>query len=212
VEEQLYATYTGYRDNNYLPHVFRSNDNGNTWVDITANLPQVPVNDIWIAPARQDSVLFVGTDAGVYATVDAGQNWHRLGVNLPLVAVFDLELNEGELRLMAGTYARSIVSYPLEEILPELSVAISAPTVAGRPAVLSAGPSPADDVLLVQLEGSGYQRVVLEVYDMQGRCVMRRNEWPVQATTLDLSGLSTGMYVVSVVAGSKRWSSKFIKR
>jgi photosystem II stability/assembly factor-like uncharacterized protein len=49
---------------------------GDTWEDISSALPNIPVNAL-IADRLSPSVLYVGTDVGVYRSTDEGKNWHR---------------------------------------------------------------------------------------------------------------------------------------
>ncbi len=115
-ENTVFITHSGYRSNEYIPHIHRSEDNGTTWQDISANLPQAGINDVYIMPNHADSVLFVGTDIGVYATLNAGESWERLGNNMPYVPAMDLEINPVENTLFVGTFAKSILSYPLDSL------------------------------------------------------------------------------------------------
>ncbi|MBL7776551.1 MAG: hypothetical protein JNK89_11150, partial [Saprospiraceae bacterium] len=113
---RMYVTHSGFRDNEYIPHVHRSNDNGASWTDISSNLPNVPVNDLYVLPGHADSVLFVATDAGVYVSLNSGAQWQRLGKNLPFVPVFDLERNPVRNQLMAASYARGLWTFPLDSV------------------------------------------------------------------------------------------------
>lgn len=117
VANRIFVTNSGFRDNDYIPHVHRSNNNGQTWTDISGDLPQIPVNDLFIQPGHADSLLFVATDAGVYFSKNAGLNWNRLGANIPFVPVFDLEHNIARQQLIAATYARGLWTFPLDSVL-----------------------------------------------------------------------------------------------
>jgi len=70
--DYVYATNSGYLDNDFIPHLHRSKDAGLTWEDISGDLPPLAVNDVYILPGHQDSILFAGTDGGVYGTMNAG--------------------------------------------------------------------------------------------------------------------------------------------
>ncbi len=123
---RLFVTHSGFRDNERIPHVHRSDDDGATWVDISSNLPNIPVNDILLLPNHADSILFVATDAGVYYSKNGGAHWMRLGTKLPFVPVFDLEYNPVLNQLMAASYARGLWTFPLDS----LHLLPSAPAVA----------------------------------------------------------------------------------
>ena len=66
-----YVTFSGYKEDEFLPHVFRTTNHGASWTDISGNLPDTPVNDI--VPDPQDAGrLFLATDVGVFVTNDLG--------------------------------------------------------------------------------------------------------------------------------------------
>jgi photosystem II stability/assembly factor-like uncharacterized protein len=105
-ENVIYVTVSGFRWDEPLPHVFRSSDQGSSWVDISSNLPDLPVNDIVIDPQLQDH-YFVGTDAGVYFTTDGGLHWWGLGNGLGNVAVTAMKIHKATRTLVVGTYGLS---------------------------------------------------------------------------------------------------------
>ena len=71
----VYVTHSGFKDNDFVPRIHRSKNRGADWEDISNDLPNLPINDVYILPGQADSVLFVATDAGVYATLNSGENW-----------------------------------------------------------------------------------------------------------------------------------------
>ena len=117
--DRIFVTHSGFRDNESIPHIHRSDDNGQSWVDISGDLPALPVNDFWIMPGQNDQVLFAATDAGVYYTLNGGVKWLRLGSNLPFIPVFDIEHNPVRNELMAGTFARGLYTFPLDSVFQQ---------------------------------------------------------------------------------------------
>jgi autotransporter-associated beta strand protein len=93
--------------------VFLTDDAGQTWQDITGDLPDVPVYSLAIDP--RSNTLYVGTDEGVYFSATGGDIWERLGVNQPYVQVTDLALNLNLNTLTAATYGRSIMQFYLSD-------------------------------------------------------------------------------------------------
>ena len=108
-----YATLSGFRYGDDIGHIYKTNDNGMTWNDISGNLPDVPVNDIIVHPVLND--LYIATDVGVFVSKDDGQNWETYCVGLPNVVVTDLDFHEGSTTLLAATYGRSMYKVTLEE-------------------------------------------------------------------------------------------------
>jgi photosystem II stability/assembly factor-like uncharacterized protein len=116
LSNRIFVTHSGFRDNENIPHIHRSDDNGNTWHNISSDLPQVPVNDLFVLPGYSDEVLIAATDAGVYYTINGGDFWSRLGGNMPYLPVFDFTHNPVKKELVAATFARGIWTFPLDSI------------------------------------------------------------------------------------------------
>jgi photosystem II stability/assembly factor-like uncharacterized protein len=103
-----WATFSGWRSGDGYPHIVMTSDGGNTWVDIAGNkLPQAPINDVIRHPSKP-KWLFIATDVGVFRTTNLGKTWIKVGDNLPLVPVNDIDLPAGSDTLYAATYGRSV--------------------------------------------------------------------------------------------------------
>jgi photosystem II stability/assembly factor-like uncharacterized protein len=109
-----YVTFSGFRVDQPLAHVFRTIDHGGHWTSISSDLPDAPVNDIALDPGAR-STLYVGTDVGVFVSHDTGASWGPLGTGLPDgVVVTNLKMIPGAPpTLLAATYGRSIFSIDL---------------------------------------------------------------------------------------------------
>jgi photosystem II stability/assembly factor-like uncharacterized protein len=106
-KERVYATLNGYRWDDFKPYVYMSDDYGNTWKNISANLSASPVNVIKEDP-ENENLLYLGTDNGAYASLDRGESWDVFAEGLPNVAVHDLVIQQREKDLILGTHGRSI--------------------------------------------------------------------------------------------------------
>jgi photosystem II stability/assembly factor-like uncharacterized protein len=90
------------------PHMFRSNDGGQTWKDIDrGQLPNVPHHALAI-PRATPATVYVANDVGVFVSTDAGDNWNNLSRNLPNVPIVDLVYHEHDRTLTAASYGRSL--------------------------------------------------------------------------------------------------------
>jgi hypothetical protein len=92
-------------------HVWRTSNGGQTWTNISANLPDLPTWSIALdpfGPGHSDDVLYVGTDGGVYFSRSLGTTWSRFGTGLPNVQVTSLALSPGLGVLAAGTHGRGV--------------------------------------------------------------------------------------------------------
>jgi len=86
-------------------HVFKTTDGGQHWKNITANLPDVPVNSLVLDPSFPDT-LYAGTDVGPFVTRDGGKSWFGLGTGFPIVAIDQINLDTTHRTLAAGTHGR----------------------------------------------------------------------------------------------------------
>ena len=73
-EGRVYVSLNGYRLDNFNPYLYVSDDYGTTWKQIGKNLPLESINVIREDP-KYDSILYVGTDGGLYVSVDAGNHF-----------------------------------------------------------------------------------------------------------------------------------------
>ncbi|PYR63848.1 MAG: hypothetical protein DMF91_02110 [Acidobacteria bacterium] len=90
-------------------HVFRTADGGDTWRDLSGNLPDVNVSALLIDPEAKPRVLYLGTDLGVFrATDDGSGTWQSYNDGLPPVVVTRFAYNAATRTLLAATYGRGV--------------------------------------------------------------------------------------------------------
>ncbi|MCP3931097.1 MAG: T9SS type A sorting domain-containing protein [Bacteroidetes bacterium] len=215
-ENTVYVTHSGYKDNEFIPRVHRSLDRGETWNDISGDLPNLAVNDIYIVPFQLDTIIFIGTDGGVYGTVNEGANWERLGENMPFIAVYDLEWNQEKNELIAGTFGRSIMTYPLDSILTVTDTS-SVPVKEIVPIAqkLEIYPSPTSEFINIHFTntepGRSYEMVIINA---EGRIVLSKkggNAFENFEERIDVSTFSSGFYAVKIKIRHTILSGKFLK-
>ncbi|MCX6154851.1 MAG: T9SS type A sorting domain-containing protein [Candidatus Kapabacteria bacterium] len=102
--QKMWATFSGYSSGN---KVFYSSDGGNNWTNISANLPNVPVNCVVYQEGTSD-IVFVGTDIGVFTYDPSIGSWQSFSDNMPSVVVDDLAYNYNTNTLYAATFGRGI--------------------------------------------------------------------------------------------------------
>ena len=120
-ESTVYACLNDYRNDNFAPYLYVSNDFGTTWQTIGMNLPHEPINVV-----REDlknaNIIYVGTDNGLYISFDKGLTFMNANGNgmsstgLPAVSVNDLQIHPRENELIVGTHGRSIYIADLKPI------------------------------------------------------------------------------------------------
>jgi len=115
-EGRVYATFDGHRNDDYGVHAAVSEDYGESWKSIAANLPAGHTLSVIREHPRRESLLFAGGEFGAFVSLDRGKEWHRLGGKLPTVPVDDIAIHPRENDLILGTHGRSI--YVLDDLTP----------------------------------------------------------------------------------------------
>jgi uncharacterized repeat protein (TIGR01451 family) len=104
-----YIAYNGF--NAATPHqpghVFKTTDAGQSWIDISGNLPDSPVNSLAL-DASYPNTIYAATDVGPMVTYDGGAHWGALGTlgSIPSVAVDQVDLDTYDRVIGAGTHGR----------------------------------------------------------------------------------------------------------
>ncbi|SDR71072.1 Sortilin, neurotensin receptor 3 [Formosa sp. Hel1_31_208] len=106
-KERVYVTLNGYRWDDFKVYAYMSDDYGNTWIDISGNIPASPVNVIR-EDSENENILYLGTDNGAYISFNRGQNWEVFSKGLPNVAIHDIVIQPEAKHLLLGTHGRSI--------------------------------------------------------------------------------------------------------
>jgi len=104
--------------------VFSTTDGGLTFTDVTANLPDIPINSLQIDPS-DSRIVYVGSDAGTFVTTNAGRSYHRLGRGIPQVAVDQLDYDATNGVLLASTHGRGAYTLANRGKSPALVVSTS---------------------------------------------------------------------------------------
>ncbi len=127
-EGGCYLAATAYKNGDYTPYLFKTENYGKTWTKITNRIPSEHFTRAIKVDPMQKGMLYAGTESGMYASWDDGQNWYPLQMNLPIVPITDLALKNDN--LIAATQGRSIW------LLDDLSVIRNSNNIDGRKAHL----------------------------------------------------------------------------
>ncbi len=105
-DDTAYAAINAIRLDDMRPHILRTHDGGETWSEIVNGLPASgPINVVREDP-MQPGLLFAGSERAVYFSVDDGEHWNELRMNMPATSIRDLVVHEDD--LVIGTHGRSI--------------------------------------------------------------------------------------------------------
>ena len=114
--DTAYACVDDHKTGDFKPYVLKTEDRGRTWKRITKGLPDRHL--AW--RINQDHVnsklLFLGTEFGVFTSLDGGDNWHKMSAGLPNISIRDIEIQRRENDIVVGTFGRGI--YVLDDYAP----------------------------------------------------------------------------------------------
>ena len=120
-----YVAFSGYRTHNEdVTWLYMTTDLGKSWKDIGAGMKST-ANDILEDPDNPD-VLYLGSDYGLFVSIDRGGQWIRMAGRAPDVIIMDLEIQKRERELAIGTYGRGIYLAdigPIAQLTPEVLAA-----------------------------------------------------------------------------------------
>ncbi|PHI19125.1 hypothetical protein CEQ90_14530 [Lewinellaceae bacterium SD302] len=205
--ETAFVTFSGFRWDDQTAHVYRTDDNGQSWTSLEGNLPDIPVNEIEIDPLNDE--LYLATDVGVYRSLDDGQTWSVLANGLPALVVSDLEIHEESRKLFASTYGRSLFEIDLTAISNNRTTNRNELTF-----ILT--PNPAGDLAILETELPATGDYSIKLYSAVGQLVRQYQQRNMaagrQRIELNLAGLPAGPYLIELrgVKGS-RGISRLIK-
>jgi hypothetical protein len=183
-----YAAINRIRLDDQKPHILRTKDGGKTWVEIVKGLPNDPINVVREDPLRK-GLLFAGSERAVYVSLNYGETWESLRLNMPATSIRDLVIKDDD--LVIGTHGRSFWILdditPLRQIDPSvktLKSTLYAPQTALRvrwnmwtdtplPQEEPAGQNPPDGAVINYFLSETAKEVALEIYDSRNKLVRR---------------------------------------
>ncbi len=206
-----FATLSGYRSVDYQPHILMTENGGDSWEDISSNLPEIPINDIIVHPDFPN-LLFIANDMGVWYSTSTGAVWEILGTNMPFTVVNDLDLHADEAFLIAATYGRSMLKLDISQLDPtptkeELAIRQS----------LKVYPNPVGSLananVAFTLPSSGFGEI--QILSLNGSLLKKRDEQYFRKgkneISIDLSGFNAGTYLVRIATAEGIFTAKVVK-
>lgn len=101
-----YVTFNHHRYGDFHPYVYKTSDAGKTWKAITNNLPERGTSYTIAEDHVNKDLLFVGTEFGLFVTIDGGNKWVQMKAGLPTISIKDLEIQKRENDLILATFGR----------------------------------------------------------------------------------------------------------
>ena len=202
-DQIAYITFSGFSVLDYTPHIFKTEDGGQNWSDISSNLPSIPVNDIILFT----NSIFVATDLNVWYSENDGVSWDIVGNDLPFTIIRDLKLHEPSNMLYAGTFGRSLHSYDLDNlILGTIENSFQETSIKIYPI-----PSKTNITIVHNFDSEG----AIYLYDITGKKIkslFNGNLLESQELSFSIEDIPAGIYFVKFETNNRSITKKIIKR
>jgi photosystem II stability/assembly factor-like uncharacterized protein len=171
--------------------VLKSTNFGNSWTDISSDLPKIPADDIFVDPDN-GGTIYLGNDFGVYRTTNSGGNWTRLNNGFPFIPVIEFSyFNYNGTRLLrAATYGKGVFEL-------DLSHSESLNENHSDTAGILAWPNPVSNLLWIDLPAITPDKCTLTIISVNGKEVLSRTVYTTGMklrTSIDVSDLKPGCY------------------
>ena len=187
-DQSAYAAINRFKLDDLRPHIYRTHDGGRSWTEIVNGIPaNEVVNAVREDPVRR-GLLFAGTERAVYFSLDDGEQWQPLRLNMPATSIRDLVIHDDD--IVVGTHGRSF--WILDDMTPlrQLDAKVaSAQVILFKPKLTyrfrrnkntdtplppeePAGKNPPDGAIIhYHLSTAARSPVVLDIVDPTGRVV-----------------------------------------
>lgn len=147
--------------------VYFSRTGGQTWDNISYNLPNIPINAIEYDPTSLNNTVYIGTDVGVWFIHDGLTEWQLYSQELPLVMINELEIDKTHNKIYAATYGRGVWVADLHQG----NVSIDPPAI--YRAEVKLYPNPNTGSFSLEIQQNQMEEAILEIVDITGRIVYR---------------------------------------
>jgi photosystem II stability/assembly factor-like uncharacterized protein len=112
----VFVSFERHQDDDFAPYLVMSRDFGQTWKALTAGLPAIGWINVVKEHPKSPNVLFVGTETGIYTSLDGGAGWTRFTEGFPTVPVDDIVIHPRDGDLVVATHGRAL--YVLDDVAP----------------------------------------------------------------------------------------------
>ena len=115
-KQTAYIALDNHKFGDYQPYLYKTIDGGKKWTSISDGIPDGTL--VWriVQDHINPNLLFLGTEYGVYVSLNKGEKWHKFSSGLPTIPVRDLAIQKRENDLVLATFGRSF--YVLDDYSP----------------------------------------------------------------------------------------------
>ncbi len=147
---EAFVVVNDYRRNNWKPYLYHTTNYGKSFTSLVSE------ENVWgytmsvLQDPEEENLLFLGTEYGLYFSLDKGKNWQQWGKDFPTVQVADLAIQKREADLIVGTFG--CAAWVLDDIRPLRALAANKEDVLSQPISVFSAPT-AYDVEWLQADG-----------------------------------------------------------
>ena len=211
-KNSAYAAINTIRLDDLRPHILRTHDSGKTWIEIVNGIPNGAAVNVVREDPKRKGLLFAGTEREVYVSLDDGDHWQTLRINMPATSIRDVIIKDDD--LIAATHGRGF--WIMDDITPlrQLEHGSADPVVLFKPQQATrvrwntntdtpippdeaAGKNPPDGAAIdFYFNGEAATPVTLEILDRAGKTVIRKYSSDEADENVDLEKLQVPTYWV----------------
>ncbi len=185
-ENTAYAAVNRIRCDDMKPHIYKTTDGGATWNEIVNGLPADPINAVKEDPNTK-GLLIAGSERMVYFSLNDGQQWQPLRLNMPATSIRDLVIKDDD--IVVGTHGRSFWILdnitPLRQLVKNKNIVLFKPPTTTRvrwnmntdtpiPQEEPSGQNPPDGAIIdFYLNKKSSGPITLEIKDNTGKTVRK---------------------------------------
>ena len=117
----VYIALDNHKEGDYKSYIYKSTNQGKSWTSIGSNLPDG--NLVWriVQDHVKKDLLFIGTEFGIFFTINGGQKWIKCKGGLPTISFRDLTIHRRDNDLICGSFGRSIYIFDNINVFRQLS-------------------------------------------------------------------------------------------
>ncbi len=194
------------------PKILRTTNLGEDWEDISGfgdkdssnnGFPDVMVYSLLVMPYNTNKI-WAGTEIGLFESVDNGETWYYADNGLPAVSIWQMFIQDNH--IIVATHGRGIWSL-------DLNLVDIKDNVLDRNAEVKLFPNPGNGVFSISIENNYFGELQFRIFDINGREVsnfIRKKVTEIYKTSLELSNLKPGTYILHTLMGNERTINKIV--
>jgi hypothetical protein len=205
----VYAVFGGFD----TTRVAKSTDAGETWRDISQNLPNVPTTAVVVDPFAPEHV-YLGNDIGVFVSTNGGSGWDRFDEGFPeAILISDLTISPSNRSIKASSHSNGV--YERKLLVPPVTGIADGGTTVPLGVILRQNfPNPFNPVTKIEFQIAVPAEVSVKVYSIAGEELVTLVDGQKAAGvhTLEFNGteLASGIYIYELAVGPVRAAKRMI--